>query len=180
MPINFPSSPTNGQIFTDGDKTWVFSAISAGGPGAWKLQTTIVSGPTGPTGPVGPSGGPTGPTGATGVTGPTGPTGSFATAMQIGNVTTNYTFASGDEGSLIRMDSFNARTFTIPADSTFNFAIGTQINVMRLGSGTVTIVAASGVTTLTPLGLLLRATNSIATVIKVAADTWAVTGDTTT
>lgn len=52
--INFPSSPTDGQVFTDGDKTWVFSAISAGGPGAWKLQSTVVTGPTGPTGATGP------------------------------------------------------------------------------------------------------------------------------
>ena len=69
--INFPSSPTDGQVFSAGDHTWVFSSIGAGGPGAWKLQTQTVTGPTGPTGSAG-SAGPTGPTGATGATGPTG------------------------------------------------------------------------------------------------------------
>ncbi len=43
--INFPSSPTNGQEFTSGDFTWVFSAISAGGPGAWRLKPTPVVSP---------------------------------------------------------------------------------------------------------------------------------------
>ena len=52
--INFPTSPTDGQVFTDGDHTWVFSSTGAGGPGAWKLQSQTVTGPTGPTGPAGP------------------------------------------------------------------------------------------------------------------------------
>ena len=69
--INFPASPADGDTFTAGDHTWIFSAVSAGGPGAWKLQAQTVTGPTGPTGSAG-SAGPTGPTGATGATGPTG------------------------------------------------------------------------------------------------------------
>ena len=39
MAINFPSSPVNGQIFSDGDKTWVYSSST----GAWKLQTQILN-----------------------------------------------------------------------------------------------------------------------------------------
>jgi hypothetical protein len=70
--INFPSSPTDGQVFTDGDHTWVFSSTGAGGPGAWKLEAQTVTGPTGPTGPTGAASTVTGPTGAS-VTGPTGP-----------------------------------------------------------------------------------------------------------
>ena len=71
--INFPTSPTDGQVFTDGDHTWIFSSTGAGGPGAWKLQAQTVTGPTGPTGPTGAASTVTGPTGATGTTGPTGP-----------------------------------------------------------------------------------------------------------
>ena len=55
--INFPASPTDGQVFTAGDHTWIFSSIGAGGPGAWKLQAQTVTGPTGPTGPTGAAGG---------------------------------------------------------------------------------------------------------------------------
>ena len=39
MPIDFPSSPTNGQIFTDGDHTWVYSSSLPG----WKLQTQVLN-----------------------------------------------------------------------------------------------------------------------------------------
>ena len=75
--IDFPSSPVDGQIFSAGDFTWVYST-SVGG---WNLVTTTTTGPTGATGATGATGpggtGPTGPTGvgATGATGPTGPTG---------------------------------------------------------------------------------------------------------
>lgn len=54
--INFPTSPVDGQVFTDGDHTWVYSSSV----GAWNLQSQSVTGPTGPTG-------------ASGATGPTGP-----------------------------------------------------------------------------------------------------------
>lgn len=40
MPIDFPASPTNGQTFTDGDKTWEYSTSV----GAWNLKT--VAAPT--------------------------------------------------------------------------------------------------------------------------------------
>lgn len=67
MAIDFPSSPTPGQVFTDGDHTWEWSATT-GVVGAWKLQTTTTTGPTGPTGAIGATG-PTGPTGAQGAIG---------------------------------------------------------------------------------------------------------------
>ena len=39
MAINFPSSPVNGQIFSDGDKTWVYSSST----GAWKLESQVLN-----------------------------------------------------------------------------------------------------------------------------------------
>jgi len=165
--INFPTSPTNGQIFTDGDHTWVFSSIGSGGPGAWNLQTQTVTGPTGPTGATGPS-----------VTGPTGATGTSGAQLTVVNLTANYTFASGDEGDLITMDNASARTFTVPPESTFNFAVGTQFNVLRLGTGSVTIVAGAGVTIRSALGLVLRVQYSSATIAKIGTNLWFVTGDT--
>ena len=47
--IDFPLSPTNGQVFTSGDKTWTYSTTIS----AWKLQTQTAVGATGPTGPTG-------------------------------------------------------------------------------------------------------------------------------
>ena len=97
--INFPTSPTDGQVFTAGDHTWVFSSTGAGGPGAWKLQAQTVTGPTGPTGPTGLTG-PTGPTGATGATGAastvTGPTGATGATGPTG--ATGATGATGPTG----------------------------------------------------------------------------------
>ena len=50
MTIDFPSSPTNGETYTEGGTTWVYdSAVPA-----WNLVNNTISGPTGPTGPAGP------------------------------------------------------------------------------------------------------------------------------
>lgn len=79
--INFPASPTLGQIHTVNGRTWVWNGS------AWDFIGTVgppgPAGPTGPAGPQGPQGltgsagptGPVGPAGATGATGPGGPTG---------------------------------------------------------------------------------------------------------
>jgi hypothetical protein len=76
--VNFPSNPTEGQIFIFNDMTYVFEN------GAWVIQAGVgipgPEGPAGPTGPQGPAGatgsqGPQGTPGATGATGPEGPVG---------------------------------------------------------------------------------------------------------
>lgn len=77
--IDFPSSPTNGQVFSAGDHTWVYDSALPG----WKLEAQTVTGPTGPTGAAGTTG-PTGPAGDTGPTGPTGPTGADGAATNTG------------------------------------------------------------------------------------------------
>jgi hypothetical protein len=91
--------------------------------------------------------------------------------------TSAYTVASGDEGDLIE---FNGTfTISIPTDATFNFVIGTQINLLNIGTGVITVAAVTpGTTTVngTP-GLKLRAQWSSATLIKRAANTWVVVGD---
>lgn len=70
MSINFPSSPTGGQIYEFNGLMWEWSG------NAWRslgyYPVVYVSGPTGPTGPQGPTG-PIGPSGPQGPTGPTGP-----------------------------------------------------------------------------------------------------------
>lgn len=98
--------------------------------------------------------------------------------------TTAYTFASGDEGNVFSMNAATAQQFNIPTDATFNFAIGTQFNVFWItGAGQPTIgattpgttaVISTGATSATPK---LRAANSMATALKIAANSWIVTGD---
>ena len=98
--------------------------------------------------------------------------------------TANYTFVAGDEGNIFSMNNASAQQFSIPTDATYNFAIGTQFNVFWItGAGQPTIGAVtSGTTTVISTGATsatpkLRVANSMATALKIAANTWIVTGD---
>jgi len=98
--------------------------------------------------------------------------------------TAAYTFASGDEGQLFSMNNAATQQFNIPTDATFNFAVGTEINVFWItGAGQPTIgavtpgtttVISTGATSATPK---LRVANSGATCKKLAANSWIVFGD---
>jgi hypothetical protein len=98
--------------------------------------------------------------------------------------TAAYTFASGDEGDIFSMNAATSQQFNIPTDATFNFAVGTEINVFWItGAGQPTIgavtpgtttVISTGATSATPK---LRVANSGATCKKLAANSWIVFGD---
>ena len=98
--------------------------------------------------------------------------------------TDNYVFASGDEGNIFSMNNAATKTFSIPTDATFNFAVGTEINVFWItGAGQPKIAAVtSGTTTVISTGTTsnnpaLRVANSGATCKKLAANSWIVFGD---
>jgi hypothetical protein len=98
--------------------------------------------------------------------------------------TASYTFVSGDEGNLFSMNNAATQAFTIPTDATFNFAVGTEINVFWItGAGQPTISAVTpGTTTVISTGATsatpkLRVANSAATCKKLAANSWLVVGD---
>jgi hypothetical protein len=98
--------------------------------------------------------------------------------------TAAYTFVSGDEGNLFSMNAATSVQFNIPTDATFNFAVGTELNVFWItGAGQPTIgavtpgtttVISTGATSATPK---LRVANSGATIKKLAANSWIVFGD---
>ena len=98
--------------------------------------------------------------------------------------TAAYTFASGDQYNLFSMNNAATQQFNIPTDATFNFAVGTEINVFWItGAGQPTIgavtpgtttVISTGATSATPK---LRVANSGATCKKLAANSWIVFGD---
>lgn len=105
-------------------------------------------------------------------------------ALTYSAKTTAYTFASGDEGNVFSMNAATAQQFNIPTDATFNFAVGTQFNVFWItGAGQPTINATTpGTTTVistaaTSATPKLRVANSMATALKIAANSWIVTGD---
>ena len=98
--------------------------------------------------------------------------------------TASYTFVDGDQGDIFSMNAATSQQFNIPTDATFNFAVGTEINVFWItGAGQPTIgavtpgstsVISTGATSNTPK---LRVANSGATCKKLAANSWIVFGD---
>lgn len=93
--------------------------------------------------------------------------------------TAAYTLGNGDQNDLIQMNTATAVTLSVPTDATYNFPIGTKIEILQVGAGQVTVAAVTpGTTTVngTP-GLKLRAQWSHAVLIKRAANTWVLTGD---
>jgi hypothetical protein len=96
---------------------------------------------------------------------------------------TTYTFALTDNGKLVTASNSSAQTYSIPTNATTAFPVGTQINIIQIGAGQVTIQAASsGTTTVSSTGATatapkLRAQYSSATLIKAATDLWYVVGD---
>lgn len=159
--INFPTSPTDGQVFTAGDHTWVFSSTGAGGPGAWKLEAQFPTGPTGATG-------------AGGATGSTGATGTFAVAQTIDNKTASYTAVGGDVGKIITMTVASGNNFTV--NTTTALTVGQRIDIIQMGAGQTTVVA-TGVTVSATPTLKLRAQYSAATLICTASNTYVLAGD---
>jgi hypothetical protein len=91
---------------------------------------------------------------------------------------TTYTAVLADDGKLVTCDNAAAIALTIPPNSTAAFGIGTQINIMQLGAGQVTITAGAGVT-LRSAGSKLKtnAQYAVATCCKIATDTWVVVGN---
>jgi hypothetical protein len=119
------------------------------------------------------------------VTDPTGPVPTVALAATTYSAkTASYTFADGDQGDIFSMNNAATQQFNIPTDATFNFAVGTEINVFWItGAGQPTIGAVTpGTTTVISTGAIsatpkLRVANSGATCKKLAANSWIVFGD---
>jgi hypothetical protein len=96
---------------------------------------------------------------------------------------TTYTFVLADNGKLVTASNASAQTYSIPTNATAAFAVGTQINLIQIGAGQVTVAAATpGTTTVlsnaaTAAQPKCRNQYAALTAIKVATDTWYVIGD---
>lgn len=96
---------------------------------------------------------------------------------------TTYTFVLTDNGKLVTASNAAAQTYSIPTNASVAFPVGTQINLIQIGVGQVTVQAVtSGTTTVLSAGATAaapktRARYSSLTCIKVATDTWYVVGD---
>ncbi len=87
------------------------------------------------------------------------------------------------DNKLVTASNAAAQTYSIPTNATTAFPIGTQINLIQIGAGQVTVQAAtSGTTTVvstgaTPATPKCRAQYSAITLIKRDTDSWYAVGD---
>jgi hypothetical protein len=91
--------------------------------------------------------------------------------------TANYTLVLADASKAVEVTSASSTTVTVPPNSSVAFPVGTIIEVVRLGTGSVTLLAGSGVTLNTASSLICRVQYSVLTLRKRASDTWLVAGD---
>jgi hypothetical protein len=102
----------------------------------------------------------------------------FASSNVIQNQqTASYTLVISDKDKMVEMSVGSANNLTVPAESSVNFPVGSQITVLQTGTGQTTIVPDSGVTVNATPGLKLRAQWSSVVLVKRASDTWVALGD---
>lgn len=105
------------------------------------------------------------------------PEGNPGTARIVSKTGGSNTLAVSDQGALLDVNNSSSTNLNLAPDSSVFFPTGTQIDILQSGAGQVTVVAGSGVTINTALGLKLRTQWSAATLIKRSANTWVLIGD---
>jgi len=90
----------------------------------------------------------------------------------------SYTLVLTDATKSVTMNNASANTLTVPPNSSVAFPVGTQIVIGQLGAGQTTIAAGSGVT-LNSHGSKLKLTGqyAVASILKIASNTWLVGGN---
>jgi len=99
-----------------------------------------------------------------------------ALAVTLDTISTDYTAVLADQNKMVQLTGSVAHTLTIPPNSSVAFPLGTQIFMYQDGTGALSVVAGGGVTIRSELGLKLNAQYSMAAALKVATDTWILTG----
>jgi hypothetical protein len=91
----------------------------------------------------------------------------------------DYTLVLEDAGKVVDINSGSNQLLTIPDEASVNFTVGTQIVVIRSGTGEVTITpATASVIVSSAQGFLsLNWQYSAATLLKTGSDTWYAFGD---
>lgn len=91
------------------------------------------------------------------------------------------TLQLSDAGKLLKLNSGSANDLRVPAESSVNFPIGTQILLIQYGAGQTTVTTSGGVTLRSSGGKTkLSAQYAEASLIKIGSNEWALAGDITT
>ena len=94
---------------------------------------------------------------------------------------TTYNLVLTDAHKTVIITNGSAIDLKIPTNSGIAFPIGTRIEIIQGGAGQITIVPSGGVTVNSSGGKTkLAAQYAVATILKVATDTWYLFGDITT
>jgi hypothetical protein len=99
--------------------------------------------------------------------------------LTLNPITDAYTLQLADAQKLVTLTKSTGFTVTIPLDSSVNFQIGDQINLLQLGVGQVTVAPVSGSVTLNSQGAKykLNGQYAIGTLIKVSTNGWVLVGN---
>ena len=98
--------------------------------------------------------------------------------LSLNPVVDTYTVQLTDAHKVVTCNKATAFTVTVPLDSAALFQIGDQVNLLQIGVGQVTVAGAAGVTVSSQGSKLkLNGQFSIATLIKVAANSWVLVGN---
>lgn len=79
--------------------------------------------------------------------------------------------------AVFTMTSSTTQTLVLPGDATVAYPIGTTLGLIRMGTGVVSFSQGAGASVVGTPGLKLRAQYSAGTALKVANNTWVVSGD---
>jgi hypothetical protein len=90
---------------------------------------------------------------------------------------TSYTVQLADENKVLWFTSSTAIALTIPTFATTAFGDGVRIDILQTGAGRITVSGAGGVSVIATPTAVLRATGSVASLLKLSTNTWLVTGD---
>lgn len=97
--------------------------------------------------------------------------------VQFNEEVTSYSLVLSDRNKMVEMNSESANNVTIPTNAAEEFPIGSQVNILQVGSGQTTILGDTGVTVVGTPGLKLRAQWSAATLVKRDTNSWVAIGD---
>jgi hypothetical protein len=86
---------------------------------------------------------------------------------------TTYTLVAGDQGKVVTLSNAGAIALTVPANASVAFPIGTQIDLLQIGAGQVTVGNGGGAATISSdTGLKISAQYKGATLLKTGTNQW--------
>jgi hypothetical protein len=91
---------------------------------------------------------------------------------------TTYTLVLTDSAKFVTLTNAAAIALSIPTNASVAFPIGTQVNIVQLGAGQVTVGGASVTIRSQGTKLKLNGQYSAATCIKIGTDEWVLVGNT--